>query len=54
VTEAQVMIDSMMVTAPRKASTFGFDLGIGDTKVRAKIVTEFGEPGGIYRLRMSN
>ena len=29
-------------------------IGIGDTKVRAKIATEFGKPRGIYRLTRSN
>jgi DNA polymerase IV len=29
-------------------------VGIGDTKVRAKIATEFGKPGGIFRLTRSN
>jgi DNA polymerase-4 len=29
-------------------------IGIGDTKVRAKIATEFGKPRGIYRLTREN
>jgi DNA polymerase-4 len=29
-------------------------IGIGDTKVRAKIATEFGKPRGVYRLTRSN
>jgi DNA polymerase-4 len=29
-------------------------VGIGDTKVRAKIATEFGKPRGVYRLTRSN
>ncbi len=29
-------------------------VGIGDNKVRAKIATEFGKPGGIFRLTVEN
>jgi DNA polymerase-4 len=29
-------------------------VGIGDTKVRAKIATEFGKPGGVFRLTREN
>jgi nucleotidyltransferase/DNA polymerase involved in DNA repair len=29
-------------------------IGIGDTKVRAKIATEFGKPRGVYRLTRDN
>ncbi len=29
-------------------------VGIGDTKVRAKIATEFGKPGGMFRLTREN
>lgn len=29
-------------------------VGVGDTKVRAKIATEFGKPGGIFRLTRDN
>jgi DNA polymerase-4 len=29
-------------------------IGIGDTKVRAKVATEFGKPRGVYRLTRSN
>jgi DNA polymerase IV len=29
-------------------------IGIGDTKVRAKTATEFGKPGGVYRLTREN
>ena len=29
-------------------------VGIGDTKVRAKIATEFGKPGGMFRLTRDN
>ena len=29
-------------------------VGIGDTKVRAKIATEFGKPRGIFRLTREN
>jgi DNA polymerase-4 len=29
-------------------------VGIGDTKVRAKIATEFGKPGGVFRLTRDN
>lgn len=29
-------------------------IGIGDTKIRAKIATEFGKPGGVFRLTKDN
>jgi DNA polymerase-4 len=36
------------------ASRLRCSVGIGDTKVRAKIATEFGKPGGIVRLTAEN
>ena len=36
------------------ASRLHCSVGIGDTKVRAKIATEFGKPGGTYRLTAEN
>ncbi len=36
--------------AVRAATRLSCAVGIGDTKVRAKIATEFGKPGGIFRL----
>jgi DNA polymerase IV len=29
-------------------------IGIGDTRIRAKVATEFGKPGGVYRLTRGN
>jgi DNA polymerase-4 len=36
------------------ASRLHCSVGIGDTKVRAKIATEFGKPGGVFRLTAQN
>jgi DNA polymerase-4 len=36
------------------ASRLRCSVGIGDTKVRAKIATEFGKPGGVFRLTAAN
>jgi DNA polymerase IV len=37
-----------------EATRLHCSVGIGDTKVRAKIATEFGKPGGIFRLTRDN
>jgi DNA polymerase IV len=37
-----------------EATRLHCSIGIGDTKVRAKIATEFGKPGGVYRLTRDN
>jgi DNA polymerase-4 len=37
-----------------EATLLHCSVGIGDTKVRAKIATEFGKPGGIFRLTREN
>ena len=36
------------------ATALHCSVGIGDTKVRAKIATEFGKPRGIFRLTREN
>ena len=36
------------------ATRLSCSVGVGDTKVRAKIATEFGKPGGTYRLTRDN
>jgi DNA polymerase IV len=40
--------------ALRAATRLSCAVGIGDTKVRAKIATQFGKPGGIFRLTAQN
>jgi DNA polymerase IV len=40
--------------AVRAATRLSCAVGIGDTKVRAKIATQFGKPGGIFRLTAKN
>jgi DNA polymerase-4 len=40
--------------AVRTATRLSCSVGIGDTTVRAKIATEFGKPGGIFRLTRDN
>ena len=40
--------------AVRAATRLSCAVGIGDTKVRAKIATQFGKPGGIFRLTAQN
>jgi DNA polymerase-4 len=40
--------------AVRAATRLSCAVGIGDTKVRAKIATQFGKPGGIFRLTRQN
>jgi DNA polymerase IV len=60
--EAFVGIDSedpestarALQVAVLKATRLHCSIGIGDTKVRAKIATEFGKPRGIYRLTRQN
>ena len=37
-----------------EATQLHCSVGIGDTKVRAKIATEFGKPGGMFRLTREN
>jgi DNA polymerase-4 len=37
-----------------EATRLHCSVGIGDTKVRAKIATEFGKPGGMFRLTRDN
>jgi DNA polymerase-4 len=37
-----------------EATLLHCSVGIGDTKVRAKIATEFGKPGGMFRLTREN
>ncbi len=37
-----------------EATALHCSIGIGDTKVRAKIATEFGKPRGVYRLTTDN
>ncbi|MGH3368356.1 MAG: DNA polymerase IV, partial [Nocardioidaceae bacterium] len=37
-----------------EATQLHCSIGIGDTKVRAKIATEFGKPRGVYRLTREN
>ncbi|MGI8417297.1 MAG: DNA polymerase IV [Nakamurella sp.] len=37
-----------------RAAGLHCSIGIGDTKVRAKIATEFGKPSGVYRLTRDN
>jgi DNA polymerase IV len=37
-----------------EATRLHCSIGIGDTKVRAKIATEFGKPAGVYRLTRDN
>jgi DNA polymerase IV len=37
-----------------EATRLHCSIGIGDTKVRAKIATEFGKPAGVYRLTRGN
>jgi DNA polymerase-4 len=41
-------------TAVLDATRLHCSIGIGDTKVRAKIATEFGKPRGVYRLTQEN
>jgi DNA polymerase-4 len=41
-------------TAVLDATRLHCSIGIGDTKVRAKIATEFGKPRGVYRLTREN
>ncbi len=41
-------------TAVLDATDLHCSIGIGDTKVRAKIATDFGKPRGIYRLTKEN
>jgi DNA polymerase-4 len=41
-------------TAVLDATRLHCSIGIGDTKVRAKIATEFGKPRGVYRLTRDN
>ena len=36
------------------ATSLHCSVGIGDTKVRAKIATDFGKPRGVYRLTRDN
>jgi DNA polymerase IV len=36
------------------ATRLSCSVGIGDTKVRAKVATEFGKPGGVFRLTRDN
>lgn len=36
------------------ATRLSCSVGIGDSKVRAKIATEFGKPGGVFRLTRDN
>lgn len=60
--EAFVGIDSddpeatarQLQAAVLEASALHCSIGIGDTKVRAKIATEFGKPRGVYRLTKDN
>jgi DNA polymerase-4 len=60
--EAFVGIDSdepetaarALQAAVLKATDLHCSIGIGDTKVRAKIATEFGKPRGVYRLTRDN
>jgi DNA polymerase IV len=40
--------------AVRAATRLSCSVGIGDTTVRAKIATEFGKPGGVFRLTRDN
>jgi DNA polymerase IV len=40
--------------AVREATELSCSIGIGDNKLRAKIATEFGKPGGTYRLTEEN
>ena len=40
--------------AVRTATRLSCSVGIGDTTIRAKIATEFGKPGGIFRLTRDN
>ena len=42
------------VQARLAATELHCSVGIGDTKVRAKIATEFGKPRGIFRLTREN
>jgi DNA polymerase IV len=44
----------MLQAAVLEATRLHCSIGIGDTKVRAKIATEFGKPGGVYRLTRDN
>jgi DNA polymerase-4 len=37
-----------------EATALHCSVGIGDTKVRAKIATDFGKPGGMFRLTRDN
>jgi DNA polymerase IV len=41
-------------TAVRDETQLSCAVGIGDNKLRAKIATEFGKPGGMYRLTEEN
>ncbi len=60
--EAFVGIDSddpeaaarALQAAVLEATRLHCSLGIGDTKVRAKIATDFGKPRGVYRLTREN
>lgn len=60
--EAFVGIDSddpeatarTLQSAVLAATRLHCSIGIGDTKVRAKIATEFGKPRGVYRLTRDN
>jgi DNA polymerase IV len=60
--EAFVGIDSddpeatarALQAAVLEATRLHCSIGIGDTKVRAKIATEFGKPAGVYRLTRDN
>jgi DNA polymerase IV len=40
--------------AVRAATGLSCSVGIGDTTVRAKMATEFGKPGGVFRLTRDN
>ncbi|WP_144796107.1 DNA polymerase IV [Microbacterium paludicola] len=40
--------------AVREATALECSVGIGDNRVRAKIATEFGKPGGMFRLTAEN
>jgi DNA polymerase-4 len=44
----------LLQAAVLEATGLHCSIGIGDTKVRAKIATEFGKPRGVYRLTRDN
>jgi DNA polymerase-4 len=53
-TEDPVAYANSIRTAVFEATSLHCSVGVGDTKVRAKIATDFGKPQGVYRLTRDN